>query len=214
MKKQLLKLVLCFMTFTLIFSPLSTNAQENVPQGQCISPAACKLKGDSRKLWTDHVMWTRLYIVGALAGLDDKEKVLARLLQNQEDLGNAIKSYYGEEAGNKLAELLKNHILIAGKVVEAAKSGNKANFEKFNKEWYKNADDLADFLSKANPNWSKADLKNLLETHLVLLTEDVTARLVKDWDASIAALDKGIDHIIKIADTLSKGIVKQFPNKF
>ncbi|QED49429.1 hypothetical protein [Cytobacillus dafuensis] len=214
MKKQLLKLALCLMTFAIIFSPLSTNAQANVPQGQCISPAACKLKGDLRKLWTDHVMWTRLYIVGALAGLDDKEKVLARLLQNQEDIGNAIKSYYGEEAGNKLTELLKQHILLAGKVVDAAKSGNKANFEKFNKEWYKNADDLADFLSKANPNWSKADLKRLLEMYLALITEDVTARLVKDWDASVAALDKGIDHIIKIADTLSKGIVKQFPNKF
>lgn len=214
MKQRLLKLALLSMSFALIFAPFTTEAQANVPQKQCISPATCQLKGDLRKLWTDHVMWTRLYIVSALSGLNDKEHVLARLLKNQEDIGNAIKPYYGEAAGNKLTELLKDHILIAGKVVDAAKSGNKANLEKFNKEWYKNADNIADFLSKANPNWSYADLKGLLEKHLELITEDVTARLVKDWDASNAALDKGMDHIIKLADTLSSGVVKQFPNKF
>lgn len=184
------------------------------PKKKRISQAACQLKGDLRKPWTDHVMWTRLYIVSALEGLDDQENVLGRLLENQEDLGDFFKTYYGEAAGNKLTELLKDHIFIAGKVVDAAKSGNKANLEKFNKEWYKNADDIADFLSKANPNWPKAELKKLLEIHLELITEDVAARLVKDWEASVDALDKGIDHIIMLADTLSNEIVKQFPKKF
>lgn len=214
MKKQFLKSAILLMALVLISSPLTTEAQGNVPQEQCVSQAACQLKGDIRKLWTDHVMWTRLYIVSTLEDLDDQEKVLARLLENQEDIGNAFKPYYGEAAGNKLTDLLKDHILIAGKVVDAAKSGNKANFESYNKEWYKNADDIADFLSKANPNLSNAELKNFLEMHLELITEDVTARLAKDWDASIIALDKGIDHIIELADTLSNGVVKQFPNKF
>ncbi|WP_053073717.1 hypothetical protein [Bacillus sp. LL01] len=117
-------------------------------------------------------------------------------------------------AGNKLTELLKDHILIAGKVVDAAKSDNKANLENYNKEWYKNADDIADFLNKANPHWSKVELKESLEMHLELITEDVAARLAKDWDASIVALDKGMDHIIQLADSLKNGVVKQFPDKF
>ena len=53
-----------------------------------------------------------------------------------------------------LAELLREHILIAVKVVDAAKSGNEKSLKKYNTEWYKNADDIALFLSKANPNWS------------------------------------------------------------
>lgn len=214
MKKQFLKSAILLMALVLISSPLTTEAQGNVTQEQCVSQAACQLKGDIRKLWTDHVMWTRLYIVSTLDGLDDQEKVLARLLENQEDIGNAFKPYYGEAAGNKLTDLLKDHILIAGKVVDAAKSGNKADFERYNKEWDKNADDIANFLSKANPNLPNAELKNFLEMHLELITEDVTARLAKDWDASIIALDKGIVHIIELADTLSNGVVKQFPNKF
>lgn len=201
------------MSIALIVSPLTTKS-ENGSQEQCFSQEACQLKGDLRKLWTEHVMWTRLYIVSALEGLDDQENVLARLLKNQEDIGNAFKTYYGEAAGDKLTALLKDHILIAGNVVDAAKRGNKADLEKYNKEWYKNADDIAEFLSKANPNWPKEELKEMLEMHLALITEDVTARLAKDWDASTVALDKGLNHIIQLADTLSNGVVKQFPNKF
>jgi hypothetical protein len=160
------------------------------------------------------VLWTRSYILSNLAGLLDQEQVLARLLKNQKDIGNAIKPYYGEAAGNKLAELLTEHIAIAGKIVNAAKSGNQADFEKFNKEWYKNADDIAKFLSSANPNWTHKQIKDLLDRYLQLLTENVAARLAKNWEADIIAFDQGEDHIIMLADTLTEGIVKQFPDRF
>ncbi len=140
--------------------------------------------------------------------------MLARLLRNQQDIGNAIKPYYGEEAGNKLAGLLKEHILIVGKIVEAAKGGNQAEVDKYNAEWHKNADDMARFLSSANPNWSEQQLKDLLYVHLKFLADDLMARLKKDWDASIIALDQGMEHIIKLADALTEGIIKQFPEKF
>lgn len=201
-----------------MYFPLVTNkvgAEENVRiQNSCPSQSAIQLKDDLRRLWIDHTIWTRNYIISALAGLKDQDKVLARLLKNQDDIGNAIKPYYGEAAGNKLAKLLREHILLAGKVVVAAKSGNQANLKKFNKQWYKNADDIAQFLSSANPNWSNDALKNLLYTHLKFVADEAVARIKKDWDADILAFDKGEDHIIKMADTLAEGIIKQFPNKF
>jgi hypothetical protein len=173
-----------------------------------------QLRDNLRKLWIDHVTWTRNYIVSAVAGSKDQAKVLERLLKNQQDLGNAIKPYYGEAAGNALAELLREHILIAGKIVDAAISGKKADVEKYNKEWYRNADDIAQFLSKANPNWSEKVLKDMMHVHLQLITEALTARLKKDWDGDIQAYDKGEEHMIRFADILSDGIVKQFPNQF
>nr|WP_240968130.1 glycosyltransferase [Paenibacillus aquistagni] len=170
--------------------------------------------GDLRKLWIDHTIWTRSYIVSAIAGLEDQSDVLERLLRNQQDIGNAIKPYYGEQAGNKLAELLTEHIVIAGKVVDAAIKGDQAAFTQQNKEWYRNADDIAQFLSSANPNWTKKEIQDLMYVHLQLLTDQVVARLKKDWKADIAAFDKGEEHIIKLADTLTEGIMKQFPDKF
>lgn len=214
---KLLKVTLLFMLFALVCSPIAAEAKEGkgkAQQNECISKSAVKLKEDMRKLWIEHDSWNREYVISALAGLEDRSKVLARLLKNQEDIGNAIKPYYGEAAGTKLTELLKEHILIAGKILEAKKSGNQANLKKFNEDWYKNADDIAQFLSSANPNWPINELKDLLHMHLQMITDEVEARLKKDWDADILASDKGGDHIIKMADTLTEGIIKQFPNQF
>src|SRR5687768_1449286 len=66
-----------------------------------------------RKLWEDHVTWTRVYIIAALAGLPEAEIAAGRLLQNQTEIGNAIKPFYGDEAGDQLTALLNDHILIA-----------------------------------------------------------------------------------------------------
>lgn len=218
MTGKFMKTVLIVMCLALLGSPLAVQAKEGSgdppQQQQGIKPKEVKLQGDMRRVWIDHMIWTRAYVVSALAGLKDQDKVLSRLLKNQEDIGNVIKPYYGEEAGNKLTALLKEHILIAGKVVDATKKNKQADLKKYNAEWYKNADDIAKFLSSANPNWTEQELKDLMNKHLELLTEMVQARVKKDWDADIAAFDRGEDHIITLADALTEGIIKQFPNQF
>ncbi|MEH7492504.1 glycosyltransferase [Neobacillus niacini] len=167
-----------------------------------------------RELWTEHAFWTEKFVTSSIAGLEDQKPVLARLLKNQDDLGNAIKPYYGEEAGNKLAQLLRGHILIAGKVVAAAKSGNQPDFKKYSDEWFKNADDITNFLSAANPNYNKKELKEMMYMHLRFITEGVAAKLNKAWNQNITALDKNQNHLMHMADFLTNGIIKQFPNKF
>jgi phage terminase Nu1 subunit (DNA packaging protein) len=217
MKFRLLKLTILCMSLTLIapsFQAEATGNQQVRIEKQCLSQSMVQLKFDFRKLWIDHVVWTRNYIVSAAAELQDQQKVLDRLLKNQQDIGDAFKPYYGEEAGNKLAALLREHILIAGKIVDAAKQGNQAEVETYNKEWFRNADDIAQFLSSANPNWSNKQLKDLLYMHLQLVTDSVKARLTKDWDADVIAFDKGQEHIIMLADVLSEGVIKQFPQQF
>ncbi|MDM5296403.1 glycosyltransferase [Peribacillus simplex] len=163
----------------------------------------------------DHVLWTSNYITSATtAGAEDQKQVLSRLLKNQEDIGNAVKGVYGEEAENKLTDLLKEHIVIAGKIVDAAKTGKEALVKQLNKEWYRNADDIAAFLSGANPYLKDEDLKKLLCIHLKLVTNDLSTSLAKDWDARIVAIDERVTHIILMADAISAGVVKQFPEKF
>jgi hypothetical protein len=218
MKNQFLKMATLFLGLTLILSPIRIKAAETVTmtrvQAKYMSPSAVQFKGDMRKLWVDHAIWTSKYITSAIAGLPDKDKVLARLLRNQQDIGNAVKPYYGAAAGDQLAKLLTEHIVIAGKIVEAAKVNDMANLNKLNDDWFKNADDIADFLSKANPNWTNKDLKDLLHIHLKMVTNDVVTRLKMDWDGNVKAFDEGLNHILVLADALSAGIIKQFPNKF
>jgi len=172
------------------------------------------LRAGMRKLWEEHIVYTRGYIISALAGMDDTGKVAERLLKNQDDIGNAIKPVYGEDAGKKLAALLRDHILIAADIVAAAKAGDNNGVAAGQKRWTGNADDIAVFLASANPNWKLQDLKDMLYKHLALTTTEVVSRLKKDWAADIAAYDEGHDHMLMFADMLSDGIVKQFPAKF
>jgi len=176
--------------------------------------SAVELRMEMRKLWEEHITYTRNYILSAVAGLDDAGAIAGRLLRNQDDIGAAIKPLYGDEAGNKLAALLRDHITIAVDVVKAAKAGATTDLAQADTKWHVNADDIAAFLGGANPNWTKKDLTDMLYRHLELTTGEVVGRLKKDWAADIEAYDKGHAHMLMFADALTKGIVKQFPDKF
>ena len=215
MKKILKNSLFSLFLLSLFLAPVKVQALENKEcKNMPYNKATCNLRMAERRLWIDHVLWTRSDIVSALASLEDSSAVSERLLKNQDDIGNSIKPYYGEEAGNKLATLLREHIKLAEQVIGAAKSGNKSDLEKYNTLWYENADQIADFLSSANPNYSKRTLKNMLHKHLEFITTQVVSRLNKDWNADIKAFDQGEDHMIKFADILVDGIIKQFPEKF
>ena len=173
------------------------------------------LRDSMDKLWEDHVTWTRLYIVSAAANLPDKDSTAQRLLQNQSDIGDTIKPLYGDAAGDKLAGLLKDHIMISTEIIDAAKAGDAAKKDEAANRWNANADDIAVMLSAANPkNWPIAEMKKMMHEHLDLTTAEVVARLQGDWAADVAAYEKVHTQIRKMADMLSTGIIKQFSNKF
>jgi hypothetical protein len=168
-----------------------------------------------RKLWEDHVTWTRLYIVSAIAGLPDIQPTAERLLRNQTDIGDAVKPFYGEAAGDSLTALLRPHILIAAEVVDAAIAGDSGRVQDALERWYANADEIADFLNAANPdNWPREAMRAEMRHHLDLTLEEALARLRGDWEADIAAYDTVHEHILGMADVLSSGIIRQFPRKF
>jgi hypothetical protein len=165
-------------------------------------------------LWIEHIMWTRQYVVAAAANQPDASFAAERLLKNQEDIGNAIKPFYGDQAGNQLTSQLKDHITIAVDLLEAAKSGNSTALEQIEKKWYANADEIATFLSVANPNWTKEDMLNMLNEHLSLTKTEAVARLTGDYATDVTTFDALYKHAISMGDEFTVGIVKQFQGKF
>jgi hypothetical protein len=178
-----------------------------------LTPAE-RLRQDMRKLWSDHVFWTRDYAAAAIADQPDQDAAAKRLLKNQEGIGTAIAVYYGKDAGDKLTKMLKDHILIAVDLIKAAKAHDDAKFQDTNRKWDRNGEEIADFLSKANPNWPKATLMQMMKMHLTTTKNEVTARLNKNGEEDVKAFDAVYDHILKMSDALSDGIIKQFPERF
>jgi hypothetical protein len=168
-----------------------------------------------RQLWEDHIVWTRLAIISLTTDAPDTEATVGRLLQNQTDIGNAVKPFYGEAAGDKLTAELRRHILIAADLIAAARSGDEARLADEQARWEENADDIAAVLNSVNPrHFDLGTLKAEMRTHLRLTTEEAVARLQGNWAADVDAYDEIHGHILHLADYLSDGIVKQFPKRF
>lgn len=170
-------------------------------------------KKSMRKLWADHVIWTRSYIVASLAAAPDTAETASRLLRNQVEIGAAFVPYYGEETGAKLSQLVKEHILIAADVVGALKKGDDAKFQDADKRWHGNAAEIAALLNGANPNWSKEAYVKMFNDHMALTTKEATARILKRWSDDISAFDELYAQTMLMADDLADGVIKQFPEK-
>jgi hypothetical protein len=183
--------------------------------GGKVRTSQLEFRNAMRKLWEDHITWTRLYIVSASADLPETEATAQRLLRNQDDIGDAIKPFYGDAAGEQLSSLLRQHILLAAEVLDAAKRGDTAAFNDANARWYANADEIATFLNSANPKqWPLDEMKAMMKEHLDLTLQEASAHLNGDYNADIAAYDQIHTQILEMADMLSVGIIRQFPKQF
>jgi hypothetical protein len=168
-----------------------------------------------RKLWEDHITWTRLAIVSFAADLPDLQATEDRLLANQDDIGDAIKPYYGKAAGDKLTKLLKEHILGAVTLMAAAKAGDKDATAKASDAWYANGNAIADFLHSANPrNWAKGEMRSMMKGHLDHTLDEAVDRLNGRFAADVRDYDRVHHDILEMADMLSDGIMRQFPRRF
>ena len=187
-----------------------------------ISASALAFHDAMRKLWEDHITYTRNVVISfelnepkASVVLPDLSTVVGRLLQNQVDIGDAIKPYYGTDAGNQLTALLKEHITGAATVLTALKTNDQPALQTALAAWYANAHDIAVFLSSANPrNWPLAEMDEMMKDHLDLTTAEAVARHQADWSGDVAAYDRVHAQALAMADMLSNGIIAQFPARF
>jgi plastocyanin len=179
------------------------------------TPAAITFRDSERKLWEDHMIWHRAVIVGLANSLPSLDQSLAELRQNQVDLGNGVRPFYGDSGADNLTALLKDHIRLGGDVLKAMKGGDADQIAAAKIPFYANADDIATFLSQANPTyWPYATVQPMVRMHLDTVLDEAAAAFRGDWAAEAAAFELGQEHALKMADALSVGIIHQFPQKF
>ncbi|MEZ5321150.1 MAG: hypothetical protein R2698_03530 [Microthrixaceae bacterium] len=173
------------------------------------------LHASMRKLWSDHMQWTFATVDSFFHNDAAVQPELDRLLRNQTDIGQAVVPFYGEQAGEALGTLLTTHIQQAVPVLKAAKANDKAALDAALDDWYANAKEIADLLSKANPKqWPTSATEPMMKAHIEQTTAYATDLLKGDYTSAIHHYDEAYDHMMMLADTLSNGIVSQFPDRF
>ena len=167
-----------------------------------------------RKLWEDHITWTRVVIMGILDELPGTNTYVGRLLQNYEDMEEALVPYYGEDA-EVLGDLIKDHLTIAAELLIAANNGDPVGFEDARARWYANAHDIAVQMNEMNPQfWPLEETEHMWVEHLDATLEEATTHLSGNFAGEVAAYDLVHDLALEMADFISDGVMQQFPGSF
>lgn len=178
------------------------------------TPKEIELKMSFRKLWEDHITWTRLVIIGIVDNIPGTDQATARLLKNYDDMESAMKPYYGAKNASTFGDLMKDHLVIAADLVKAAAAGDTTKATSLEKQWYDNAKAISVLLNKLNrKNWPTNAVYSMMQDHLKFTKAEAVARITKDYTADITAYDRIHNQALMMADTFSNGIIKQFPGK-
>jgi hypothetical protein len=172
------------------------------------------LNNTFRKLWTDHVIWTRALIMAVSESFPDTQLITKRLFQNPKDFEIQFVKYYGIEKAKKFSNLLTEHLTIAGDLVVASKKQDINLVNQLDKNLYKNADEIAKFLNSINKYWDEKEMKKIMYDHLDLIKAEANYILKNKYQESIKIFDKIQNQALKMADMYTEGIMKQFQNEF
>jgi len=165
-----------------------------------------------RKLWEDHITWTRVVIIAILDELPGTSVYVDRLLQNYEDMEDALAPYYGEDA-EVLGDLIKDHLVIAAEILQAANNGQP--IDDLVASWYANAHDIAVQMNEMNPQfWPLEETEQMWTDHLDATLAEAVAHLTGDFAGEVAAYDEVHDLALEMADFFSNGVMQQFPSQF
>lgn len=207
-KKYVLLVVILFTILPVLLAGNSEN--QNQPK---IDPQV--FRNDMRKLWEAHSETTHQLIISTLSDLPNQEETIQNLIQRQNEIVNAIRPFYGNDAGDDLAELLEEHTLIGVTMLQAARKADPKAFEDSVERWYSNADEIAEFFQETNQeNWPLRKTQPMIRAYLDLTLEEALARWNGDFAASDAAHDKVQNQALKIADMLSEGLINRFRGRF
>lgn len=204
MKSRTLLLILAFVAASYI----------PVHADQPVKKSSCAFQTDMRKLWEDHITWTRNVILNFMDDLPGTNEAVQRLLQNQVDIGNAFAEYYGETIGDSIAALFTIHITTAADLLTALKTGDSATIAAASAIWYENGEDIVAYLISINPHYDEAELDEMMDMHLDLTADEAVARLTQNYVADVAAYDAVHDEAMEMSDFLANGIIAQFHNRF
>lgn len=207
--------LLTFLSFFLIL-PSCEKDEVTGPAIPALNSDSYKsLNAEMRKLWVAHMHWTYATVDAFYNNPDALEAHLNTLLANQQDIGAAIAPYYGQAAGDTLAALLTTHISQAPAVLQAAKDNDQVALDAALADWYANAEDIADFLAAANPQfWQQSYMREEMKGHITQTTAYAVDLLQKDYTKAVADYETAFNHMMHLADILSEGIAKQYPGRF
>jgi hypothetical protein len=193
---------------------LAGPALADAPRGAVPAKVAATQAAE-RDLWVGHIFWVREVVRGLAeknqAAADSAEK---QVVANAKQIAGSIEPFYGKAATDQLFKLLAGHYTAIKAHATATVAGDSAGAKQAIADLTGNANEIAKFLSGANPNLPEATLKSLLAAHGGHHVQQNRQLAAHDMAGEARTWDAMKSHIYTLADALVGGIARQFPDKF
>ncbi len=213
MRTRTWNLATAILALTLVVPPLAL--AQTSGSSTALTAKAVDLRLALRSLWADHIFWVRNVVLTTKLGDKDAAKAAEEaVVENAKSIADAVVPFYGKSAGEHLFTLLAGHYGAIKESMNAAFAGNESGMNAAMSKMEKNADEIATFLSSANPNWPKAAILSALAAHAAFHMAQIKAIQARDFAGEAKNWDPMKTQVYQIADVLAQGIVKQFPQKF
>ncbi len=168
-----------------------------------------------RDLWIGHVFWVRNVAAETLAG--NKAAAAAaenEVVANARRISISIEPFYGKAASDQLFDLLASHYGAIKKYLEGTVADSQSDQDAAMKSLTDNADEIAVFLSGANPNLPRNTVRGLFLAHGGHHVQQIQQLYERQYQQEAQTWEAMKGHMYVIADALAGALAKQFPAKF
>ena len=166
-----------------------------------------RLNEDMRLAWLNHVYWTRMYLMSAVADNADQQAVEERLLETADEITDVFARYLPIATTRQLRNLLTEHIEIGGQIIQALKAKNMTDYDALVQEWYRNANQMAALFANHNPYFESRETRNMLLNHLDLTREEIEHQVNGEYEQSIDVFRDVEQQALAMADYFARGLL-------
>ena len=166
-----------------------------------------RLNEDMRLAWLNHVYWTRMYLMSAVADNADQQAVEERLLETADEITDVFARYLPIATTRQLRNLLTEHIEIGGQIIQALKAKNMTDYDALVQEWYRNANQMATLFANHNPYFESRETRNMLLNHLDLTREEIEHQVNGEYEQSIDVFRDVEQQALAMADYFARGLL-------
>jgi len=186
--------------------PANRSPQNTITYGQM------NLIFESRALWRDLVMWSRIYLDSRIAGIGTIEDVFNRIYRIPTEFGNLIRIIFGDQAAEIIVQQLTSNVMLYRQLVEAMIAGNNDAANTITQALYKNADERAAYLASINPFWDEAQWKYLIYNFYAFSFQEIISILTND-PKNVDLFDRFLQYTDTMGDYFAQGLFQYLTYK-
>lgn len=196
----------------------STDGKSNDPSASGSEESVYSSASDLRKALNialaEHISLTSETVRASYDNHESSTALVDQLDKNSQEIAGIIGGVYGEEAKSAFLKTWRDHVTFFVNYTVSAKSNDKEGKEQALSDLEDYSRESAEFFAGLNSNLTADSLKPLFTKHrdliIALIDDYVGAKYVESLDKESQAYEQAG----KLADTLTDGIIKQFPDKF